>query len=64
MNADDVTGSSPCTRPIGGASGVTTASWLAGLPTRHGPVEPHVGRRSRADFYAGVVIKTRFAALA
>ena len=29
MNSDDVTGSSPDTRPIGGASGVTTASWLA-----------------------------------
>ena len=29
MNADDVTGSSPDTRPIGGASGVTSASWLA-----------------------------------
>jgi hypothetical protein len=29
MNADDVTGSSPETFPIGGASGVTTASWLA-----------------------------------
>ena len=27
--ADDVTGSNPATRPIGGASGVTTASWLA-----------------------------------
>ena len=29
MNAEDVTGSRPATRPIGGASGVTTASWLA-----------------------------------
>src|SRR5690349_11788580 len=29
MNAADVTGSSPDTRPIGGVSGVTTASWLA-----------------------------------
>jgi hypothetical protein len=29
MNADDVTGPSPDTRPIGGASGITSASWLA-----------------------------------